>query len=712
VTEMSFLVKQFVQSSGRNRLPGRYFYAVNFVKTTLLILVVLSFAFLRPADAASHDSKVESGDLFHDQGPIFASTNEPSISAPVVVRLRAAKNDLTAATLEYFDSKERSFHKVPMTKESARSNSTFEFWCGTIPASAARKHYRFCAQDGQTRVWYNACGVIQHGMSEGSVRKRSVSHYGVSQHGICESESCDGDFYVIPGFKTPDWLKNGVIYQIFPDRFCNGDTGNDIATGQYKYRSASALHRQWGESPLTTDGDERSFTFYGGDLIGVIKKLDYIRATLGADILYLNPIFKAPSNHKYDTADYDVVDPAFGSNATLVNLSAALHKNLNGRRGYLLLDGVFNHTGDGHKWFGKYDPQPGVVGAYQSQKSPYFSYYNFKKWPTDYAHFMVYDSLPKLNFGSAQLRNAIYRSPNSVALKYLKPPYNIDGWRLDAPKYADANGQDGSDNFNHMIWRQFRTAVKSVKPEAAILGENWENARSWIVGGDQWDSVTNFNAFTAPVSQWITGKKIDDSPGALSTSEFEKMLRLTRAEYPSNVQQVLSNHLSNHDISRFAQRAGGDIGKTSLALIFQMTYVGTPTIYYGDEYGMMGGGDPDCRRTFDWSRIAPDNSTVALAHKLISIRNRYPALRTGSFITLKVDDDTSVFVFGRFDKQNRIAVVLNNSSSDKSLAVPLNKLDIPDGAVVKDELNGTIYKVQSGNISITVPGHYGAILVH
>ncbi|MFN8550926.1 MAG: glycoside hydrolase family 13 protein [Candidatus Obscuribacterales bacterium] len=689
---MTLPVEQFLKISGPNFVHGRVFYTVNFVKTTLLILLVLLFAFGSPADAASHDSKVESGALFHDQGPVFVSTNEPSITAPVVVRLRAAKNDLTAATLEYFDSKDRSLHKVPMTKEIAQSNSTFEFWSGTIPASSARKHYRFCAQDGQIRVWYNA--------------------HGVSQHGMNGSESSDGDFYVIPGFKTPDWLKNGVIYQIFPDRFCNGDTGNDVATGQYKYRSASTLQRQWGESPLTTDGDERSFTFYGGDLLGVVKKLDYIRTTLGANIVYLNPIFKAPSNHKYDTADYDVVDPAFGSNATLVSLSTALHKNLNGRRGYLLLDGVFNHTGDGHKWFGKYDPLPGVVGAYQSQKSPYFSYYNFKKWPTDYAHFMVYDSLPKLNFGSAQLRNAIYRSPNSVALKYLKPPYNIDGWRLDAPKYADANGQDGSDKFNHMIWRQFRAAVKSVKPEAAILGENWENARSWIVGGDQWDSVTNFNAFTAPVSQWITGKKIDDSPGALSTSEFEKMLRLTRAEYPSNVQQVLSNHLSNHDISRFAQRAGGDIGKTSLALIFQMTYVGTPTIYYGDEYGMMGGGDPDCRRTFDWSKIAPDNSTVALTHKLISIRNRYRALRTGSFITLKVDDDKSVFVFGRFDKQNRIAVVLNNSSSDKSVAVPLNRLDIPDGAVVKDVLNGTIYQVHSGNISITVPGHYGAILVH
>lgn len=657
------------------------------MKYSFLFLLVLCFVFGSDGHAASTDSRVESDGLFHDQGSLFCSTNEPSITAPVIVRFRAFKNDLTGVTLEYFDSADRNLHKVPLTKEVTQSKSIFEFWSGRIPGSPSSKRYRFCVCDGEARLWYNARGASQ-------------------------SESLGGDFFVIPGFKTPAWLKSGVIYQIFPDRFCNGGTGNDIVTGQYAYRSVSTLQRKWGESPVTKNGDERSFTFYGGDLKGVIEKLDYIRSTLGANIVYLNPIFKAPSNHKYDTADYDVVDPAFGSNATLVELSANLHKTLHGRRGYLILDGVFNHTGDGHKWFGKYDPIPGAMGAYQSRRSPYFSYYNFKKWPTDYAHFMVYDSLPKLNFGSSQLRKAIYQSPNSVALKYLRAPYNIDGWRLDAPKYVDADGLDGSDNFNHGIWRQFRACVKSVNSQAAIIGENWENASSWTADGKQWDSVTNFNAFTSPVSQWITGKKIDDSSGALSTSEFEKMLRLTRAEYPSNVQQVLSNHLSNHDISRFAQRAGGDTGKAALALIFQMTYVGAPTIYYGDEYGMMGGGDPDCRRTFDWSEVAPDNRLIGLTHRLISIRNRYSALRTGSLMTLCVDDKNSVFVFGRIDKNNRIAVVLNNSNGDQSVDVPLKMLDIPDDAVVTDELSGNRYQVRSGKISLTVAGHYGAILVH
>ncbi|HEY9731311.1 MAG TPA: alpha amylase N-terminal ig-like domain-containing protein [Drouetiella sp.] len=657
------------------------------MKRIWLALIWLTFVSTAAAGAASQDGNIEWDGLFHDQGALFASPGEPGAHSPVLLRFRAFKNDLTSCTVKYFDTADHRFHTLPMTKEIPHGNSLFDYWNATVPAGSAKKYYRFCLRDGASTVWFNARGVIQ-------------------------AEPGDGDFQIIPEFKTPDWMKNGVIYQIYPDRFYNGDTTNDVKSGQYTHAGISTSQRKWGESPLPKEGEDRSFTFYGGDLQGVIAKLDYIRSRLGANIVYLNPIFKAPSNHKYDTADYDMVDPAFGTNDTLAILSSSLHKVLNGKRGYLVLDGVFNHTGDGHKWFAKYDAVPGVPGAYQSKKSPFFSYYNFKKWPNDYAHFLIYDSLPKLNFGSDELRKAIYKSPDSVAQRYLKPPYSIDGWRLDAPKYADANGLDGSDNFNHSIWRQFRNSVKAVNSQAVILGENWENASSWTAGGDQWDSVTNFNAFTAPVSEWITGKKVDDSRGPISTTEFEKMLRLTRAEYPTNVQQVLSNHLSNHDISRFAERAGGDRDKLRLALIFQMTYIGTPTIYYGDEYGMRGGGDPDCRRTFDWTQLSPDNKLIALTHQLISIRAKYPSLRTGSVVPLLKNDTDSVFAFGRIDKQNQIAVVLNNSNSDKTVEVPLKMLDVPDTAVVHDELTGKVYTVQSGNVTVTVPSRNGAILVH
>lgn len=656
------------------------------MKLRYLFSLLATLLLATAAGAAEHDSNIEWDGLFHDQGPLFASSTEPSVSTPVEVRFRSFKNDLTSVDLKYFDASDRRYHVLPMKRQSALAYSNFEYWQATIPASSARKYYRFCLRDGKAIAWYNG-------------------------RGVAKSESIDGDFYVVPGFKTPAWMKDGVIYQIFPDRFFNGDTTNDVTTGQYKHGNISTSRRQWGESPLTKDGVNPSFIFFGGDLQGIISKVDYIRTTVGANIVYLNPIFKAPSNHKYDTEDYDIVDPAFGTNAKLVSLSSSLHQTLNGKRGYLILDGVFNHTGDAHKWFGKYDPVPGILGAFQSKKSPYFSYFSFKNWPDNYAHFMTYDSLPKLNFGSPALVDAIFKTPYSVAQRYLRAPYNIDGWRLDAPKYVDTGGLDGSDNFNHEVWRAFRSSVKSVNSEAVILGENWENANSWTAAGDQWDSVTNFNAFTGPVSQWITGKKFDDSKAPLNVSEFERMLRLTRADYPTNVQQVLSNHLSNHDISRFAERAGGDIRKTCLAFIFQMTYIGTPTIYYGDEYGILGGGDPDCRRTFDWAKVTPDNKTIALVRQLISIRSAYPALRTGSFVVLKKDDANNVFVYGRMDKRNQIAVALNNSDTDKLIDIPLSMLDLPDGASVRDALTGQTYHVDKGVVSVTVPGRYGAILV-
>lgn len=669
-----------------------------------LALCLLGVSALFPASsrAASNDNKIELAGLFHDQCALFSNTNEPDSTTPIQLKLRAYKDDLTSASVKCFDVSTGASRFFPMTKSESSDSKIYDIWQGTIPASKSRKTYRIKVSDGGATAWYNARGAFEH-------------------------EQLDGDFFIVPGFQTPDWLKNGIIYQIFPDRFYNGDTTNDVKDNQYKHGDIKVSRHEWGESPMPKAGEDRSFIFYGGDLKGVIDKLRYIRSTLGADVVYLNPIFKSPSNHKYDTSDYDVVDPAFGTNETLSELSSALHQPMNGKRGYLILDGVFNHTGDGHKWFGKYDAVPGVIGAYQSKQSPYFSYYTFSKWPKDYAHFMIFDSLPKLDFASNELRRAIYSGPNSVALKYLRSPYCIDGWRLDAPKYADKSGNDGSDSYNHGIWKAFRNSVKSVNPNSAIIGENWENANSWTANGEQWDSVTNFNAFTAPVSQWITGKSIDDKIHPISTTEFDRILRFTRADYPTNVQQVLSNHLSNHDISRFAERAGGDLNKVALGLIFQMTYIGTPTIYYGDEYGIMGGGDPDCRRTFDWSKGSSWNPLVSLTESLISLRKHYSALRNGSFLTLLADDSNKVFAFARVNPDAKIVVVLNNSAESKLVQVPMEQLEIPDTTSFSVTLSSQNYAsnssppspsefsthavVQHGNLSIEIPASTGMVLM-
>ncbi|MEW5833486.1 MAG: glycoside hydrolase family 13 protein [Pseudomonadota bacterium] len=637
--------------------------------------------------AASNDNNVEWNGLFHDQGPMYDNHVEPTASQSVTLTFRTFKGDVTGVNIKYYDSADSQFHVVAMHWASNDPTGVFDYWQGTIPASGSEKYYRFQVTDGTATAWYNAAGITS-------------------------SEPSSGDFFIIPGFTTPSWMKNGVMYQIFPDRFYNGNTSNDVTSGQYTYSGCATEQHAWGTSVYANVSGCNTAVFFGGDLAGVDQKLGYIKNTLGADIIYLNPIFLSPSNHKYDTEDYMTVDPAFGSNSTLQTLSADIHSTSNGPKGYLILDGVFNHTGDTHKWFDRYNWWTSITGAYESQSSPYYGYYTFQSWPNTYSGFFGYSSMPKLDYGTSgsAVRNAIYGSSTSVVQTYLKSPYSIDGWRLDAAQYIDAGGNGGSDATNHQIMAELRTAVKSVNANADILGEFWGNAGPWTDDGAEWDGAMNYDGFTQPVSEWITGQDYSGNSASIPVSQFDSWLHGTRANYPTNVQQVMSNFLSSHDITRFGNRAGGDIWKTYLALIFQMTYVGTPTIYYGDEYGMQGGADPDNRRTFDWTVGTSTNSAVALAHKLIAIRNAYPALRTGSFMTLLTDDTNKLYAYGRFDASNRIAVALNNDSTGHSISVPVWQLSMANGSTVTDLISGTQYTVQNGAVTLTVNGHYGAIL--
>lgn len=293
---------------------------------------------------------------------------------------------------------------------------------------------------------------------------------------------------------------------------------------------------------------------------------------------------------------------------------------------------------------------------------------------------------------------------------YLQAPYRIDGWRLDVAQSLDADGRDGSDAANHQIMSELRSAVLSVSPDAEILGEYWSDASPWLDDGKEWDGAMNYNGFTNPVSEWLCGKDEYGHRAAISTTRLDQWLRASRADLPVGVQETMTNELGTHDTIRFATRCSGDIGKTYLGLIFQFTYLGTPTIYYGDEYGMHGGPDPDDRRTFDWSRANIGDPAVALTHRLSSIRSRYPELRTGSYMTLLTDDARHVYAFGRFDASHRIVVVLNDDSVDTTVTVPAYQLSMLNASRVEDLLTGDTYQVSDGRLTVRVAKHYGAIL--
>ncbi len=659
---------------------------------TGILLVGVLLCGAHRAQACSNDNNVEWNYLFSDQGPMFDSNPEPTPTTSVTVTLRTCKSDITSANVKYYDTGDSSYHWVSMVWVSNDPTGTFDYWQATIPASSSEKYYRFQINDGSATAWLNAAGITS-------------------------SEPSSGDFFVIPGFKTPDWMKNGVVYQIFPDRFYNGDTSNDVTSGEYTYGGCATEQHAWGTSVLSTADPTNcnSEVFFGGDLTGVDQKLSYIKQTLGANIIYLNPIFNSPTVHKYDTQNYFEVDPAFGTSSTLQQLISDIHSTAYGSKGYIILDGVFNHSGDSNCWFQKqlYDNITcSYQGAYQSQSSPYYGYYTFQTWPNSYSDFFGFGGMPKLDYGASAsaVRNQIYGSPSSVMKTYLASPYNIDGWRLDFPQALDSGGNGGSDATNHQITQELRSAVKSANSNADILGEYWGDASPWLDDGAEWDNVMNYNGFTQPVSEWMCGVDYHGNSASINESSLDSWLLGTRADVPVNVQETWTNELGSHDTERFATRCGGNIWDTYLGLIFQFTYIGTPTVYYGDEYGEQGGNDPDNRRTFDWTQATASNTAVALTQKLISIRNQYLQLRTGSIKTLLVDTTNHIYAFGRWDANHRIAVVLNNTSNTETVTIPAWQLSMTNGSSVTDLLTNASYQVSDGNLIVTVEGHYGAIL--
>jgi alpha-glucosidase len=431
----------------------------------------------------------------------------------------------------------------------------------------------------------------------------------------------------------------------------------------------------------------------------------------------LNPIFQSPSTHKYDTQDYTIVDPHFGSNADLETLISTAHTSSNVRMS-VLLDGVFNHTSTFHRWF---DQQHlyATVGASESKSSIWSDRYVFLNWPGVYCDWAGHQALPKLSYGSSGLRDDLYRRADSIMQTYLKAPYSADGWRYDVAdnlgtinSEPDAGSCGGTDN--HAIWQEIRPYVKRVNSEALMLGEQWGNANAWM-NGKEWDAVMNYNGFNTPVSKWINCQNLhgEEAGQCLSVTSFDQWLRGTQADYPRPTQLTMMNSLSTHDTARFLWRAGGDEWKMRLAIIVQMTYVGAPAIYYGDEVGLSGNNDPDNRRTFNWDSSTWNQSLVTLYTTLIRVRKQVNAFNDGSFKTLLVDDANKLYGYGRWDSSTWAIVVLNNDIIGHAASIPAYQLSIPDGTTLTDQLTGTEYTVTDGTVHVasdSLQGHFGVVL--
>lgn len=625
--------------------------------------------------------------LFSDNSENYCIPMEPEPGERVHIRFRTLKNNVDEVFLVVKGS------RIPM--RVAKRRNGFDFYEVGLTVGTEPLEYYFEIRAGEIRCFYY-------------------------QNGVCFEAREDHLFRVVPGFRTPEWAKGAVFYQIYVDRFYNGDPGNDVLTGEYFYiGEASVQVDDWYKPPAAMGVRE----FYGGDLQGILDKLDYLQ-DLGVQVLYLNPIFVSPSNHKYDSQDYDYVDPHFGvivkDEGELLNpgdtdnkhatryicrvtdkanleasnrLFARLVEEIHRRGMRIILDGVFNHCGSFNKWMDReciYEDQEGYAkGAFVSEDSPYRNFFQFNDeyhWPYNdsYDGWWAHDTLPKLNYEKSP---QLYEYIMQIARKWVSAPFSVDGWRLDVA--ADLGH---SSEFNHWFWKGFRKAVKGANPEALILAEHYGDAQSWLQG-DEWDSIMNYDAFMEPLTWFLTGmeKHSDEYREDLygNSDYFFGAMSNCMSSFLEPSRLTAMNELSNHDHSRFLTRTNHKVGRLAdlgsyaaqenvsvpvlrEAVVIQMTWPGAPTIYYGDEAGVCGFTDPDSRRSYPWGR---ENKDLIQFHKdIIAIHKRYRVFIFGSLKFLA--QQYQGICYGRFSMSDRAVVAVNNSQGNMQMEIPVWQVGI------------------------------------
>lgn len=629
--------------------------------------------------------------FFSDENEDYRTPSEPDAGESVRIRFRTARENADAVYyVEERTGKEKLMAKVI-------SDELFDYYEYFLIVPKGSTDYYFRIIKGEETCFYNRLGAADH-----------------PQDGF--------SFRITAGFHTPEWAKGAVIYQIFVDRFRAGDTSNHVETNEYVYIGRPVTRvEDWDRTPSALDVG----CFYGGDLQGVWDKLDYLQA-LGIEVIYFNPLFVSPSNHKYDCQDYDYIDPHYGKivkdggclvepeavtneHAEKYIIRSADRENLEAsnrffaefmtevhKRGMkVIIDGVFNHCGSFNKWLDREEiyERAGSYehGAYIDKDSPYrtfFKFYDEDAWPgnTHYDGWWGHDTLPKLNYEESP---RLYEYMMEIARKWVLPPYCVDGWRLDVAADLGHSGE-----YNHKFWKDFRKVVKEANPDAMILAEHYGDPSAWLQG-DEWDTIMNYDAFMEPLTWFLTGmeKHSDEYNGDLygdGERFFASMYyHMSRMQNPSI--QTSMNELSNHDHSRFMTRTNRMVGRLATmgaavaeqgihygvfreAVVMQMTWPGAPTIYYGDETGVCGWTDPDNRRTYPWGR--EDFELIEFHRYMVAIHKRNQALRKGSLKPLAADHQR--IAYGRFLGKNRCVVVINNSASPRTIEVPVWEIGICD----------------------------------
>ncbi len=606
--------------------------------------------------------------LHHDSSPLYVKLEHQQLNTTVNIRLRAdIKAPIEKIYLRTCPDGEQSLtlmHRVNPDSLAGefykKTASVCQWWETQVSITMRKFNYRFFIHTNEGSWWFSAAGSHQHTPTDAT------------------------DFKLLVDFNAPKWINDSVFYQIFPDRFADGDEKSNVKSGEYLCYNQPVIARSWGDVPKPhskTGGIE----FFGGDLVGITKHLDHL-TELGINAIYLNPIFTAPSNHKYDTADYLHVDPHLGGNTALIKLRNALNE----REMRLMLDIVLNHCGATHPWFTDAQANPSAKTA---------EFFTFTQHPNNYVSWLGIPSLPKLNYRSQELRNYIYAAPDAIMRHWLRPPFSIDGWRIDV---ANMMARQGEAQLGHKIGRGIRKAVKAEYPQSYLLGEHFHDGTIHLQG-EELDASMNYRGFTFPLLNWLAGFDIDKAfvedlnSSPLPTKAFAKQLQNFLAAIPWQIAAQQFNQLGSHDTPRILTLVGKDVEKAKLAATILLTYPGVPCVYYGDEIGLLGARDPDNRRCMEWSKKHWNQKLYQHYHQLIHLRRASTALCWGGFQILYAEGET--FAFLREDEQERIILVARRAK-DKLKSLPVRHGAIADGTCWEELLSGQEKAVHHGYLPL------------
>ena len=600
--------------------------------------------------------------IHHSGSSRYVFPNQPHFGDEVTVRLRTAITPaIQQILLRVCPDGEQLF--IPLKPENPHSSDAYRWWHTTLNINMPVTAYRFLIVCDEGAYWYNASGLHSFNPTDAE------------------------DFRLLADFQSPDWINRTVFYQIFPDRFADGDPSNNVEDGEYEYFGYKARSRHWGELP-TTGSRAAMVEFYGGDLAGIISHLDYLEE-LGVNALYLNPVFTALSNHRYDVIDYFSVDSHLGGNQALISLRQALNE----RHMHYILDIVPNHCGVMHPWF---------QAALKDQTAPTAEYFTFGKHPDEYATWLGVRSLVKLNYRSAALRKVIYAGENSVFRHWLRPPYSADGWRIDV---ANMLARQGVDQLGLEVGRGIRQAVKAENPQAYLLGENFFDA-SYQLQGDCWDGVMNYSGFALPIKDWLDPIRIYvpgqsqwiNTANQLTTQALVDGWAAFRAAIPWVIANQQFNLIGSHDTPRALALLNGNRDLFRLIVILMFTYPGVPSIYYGDEIGL-GDQGMEPRLCMRWDRSTWDGDLLSFYKKLINLRRTSPALADGGFQVLLVEDDT--LIYQRDTDEEIILVVTRRGKLPKQPGlIPVWQAAIPDGTEFSELFSGQNTQVKDGMLTL------------